>query len=274
MTTTADNRPLSASEQTDALALVHHTFAYIPQQSLVLIGLADGCTGAHLRVDLDPVIRAESATAHQLADYLCYDEQHTPEALLIIVLDQQGRYSAEEHSALVVEIEDVFAPRDVIVAAEHLITDDHDAEQLSEVLQQHPQLSTASSTPAEEAAQWLRTATAPQLSEEEHEQLTARLTSRAVSLLIEAEAPDWTAIEQLDSMLHTALPPVRLPARDTVIALKALIEHAKGRGTATTAFLAYVDDPEHVIVHWASRVTSRVHPFARERDTSYGSSRL
>lgn len=270
MTASVDNpRPLRISDEADALALVHSSFGHIPKQSLVLIGLAGSSSGAHLRVDLDPIIRAEEDAVHQLADYLCHDEQHAPEALLVIILDQQLRHAAEAHSALLVQLQATFALRDIAVVAEHRITGDHDPEKLHQVLQQHPQLSSTTAAPEEEAAQWLSTATTPDLSTAEHEELTARRTSQAADLLIAAESPDWAAIERLDALLHVGLPPAGMRARDTVIALKAMIEHAKGRSSAASAFLAHTDDKENHIVAYATRATCTVHRFALRKDTSH-----
>lgn len=54
---------LSVSEPGDVLALVHHTLGFMPEESLVVIGLTRGVTGAHLRVDLG----ASADDPHRLA---------------------------------------------------------------------------------------------------------------------------------------------------------------------------------------------------------------
>ncbi|GAB3844654.1 hypothetical protein GCM10028800_08150 [Nesterenkonia populi] len=54
----------------DSLALVQHTFGYMPQDSLVLIGMAGGSSGGHLRVDLGPSAGDPYAMARQCAEWL------------------------------------------------------------------------------------------------------------------------------------------------------------------------------------------------------------
>ncbi|WP_258933097.1 DUF4192 domain-containing protein [Nesterenkonia pannonica] len=79
---TAENAPRSQPQEKlpsahldrpgDALALVQHTFGYMPQESLVLIGLAGGSSGGHLRVDLAGGAADPYAMARQCAEWLAY----------------------------------------------------------------------------------------------------------------------------------------------------------------------------------------------------------
>lgn len=59
--------PLSLNRPGDTLALVSRTFGFLPKDSLVVIGLAHGITGGHLRVDLPS--GATQAPAEHLGDF-------------------------------------------------------------------------------------------------------------------------------------------------------------------------------------------------------------
>lgn len=61
---------LSVGEPGDALALVQHTLGFMPEDSLVIIGLMRGTTGAHLRVDLAAAADDPGRLARWAADCL------------------------------------------------------------------------------------------------------------------------------------------------------------------------------------------------------------
>ncbi|WP_139084278.1 DUF4192 domain-containing protein [Nesterenkonia sp. F] len=61
---------LSIGEPGDALALVQHTLGFMPEDSLVIIGLTRGTTGAHLRVDLAAAADDPGRLARWAADCL------------------------------------------------------------------------------------------------------------------------------------------------------------------------------------------------------------
>lgn len=80
--------PLSIEEPGDALALVQHTFGHIPEDSLVLIGLLNGTTGGHLRVDLPDGTEQSQALGERCAVWLAGPEASpVPEAVLAVIFD-------------------------------------------------------------------------------------------------------------------------------------------------------------------------------------------
>lgn len=70
--------PLKLDNITESLALVHGTLGYIPEQSLVIVGLAGSTSAAHLRIDLRPMMSAERDTTHQLVSWLVEDPTIPP----------------------------------------------------------------------------------------------------------------------------------------------------------------------------------------------------
>ena len=83
--------PLSLNRPGDTLALVSWTFGFLPKNSLVVIGLDDGITGGHLRVDLPA--GAAQAPAENLGDFadsigeclLGAEASPVPEAALVLI---------------------------------------------------------------------------------------------------------------------------------------------------------------------------------------------
>lgn len=70
----------------DALALVHSCFGELPEDSLVLIGIMDGRTGGHLRVDLSGTMRAAQSRAAQYADWLAGPQaEPAPDAVMALL---------------------------------------------------------------------------------------------------------------------------------------------------------------------------------------------
>ncbi|WP_157984034.1 DUF4192 family protein [Nesterenkonia muleiensis] len=83
--------PLSIEEPGDVLALVQHTFGYVPEDSLVLIGLMNGTTGGHLRVDLSPALDKPHWTGERCASWIAGpDASPVPEAVLAVIFDTQA----------------------------------------------------------------------------------------------------------------------------------------------------------------------------------------
>lgn len=84
-------KPLSLNRPGEALALISCTFGFLPKNSLVVIGLDQGTTGGHLRVDLPA--GATQAPAESLTDFadsiaeclLGADASPVPEAALVLV---------------------------------------------------------------------------------------------------------------------------------------------------------------------------------------------
>lgn len=82
--------PLSVENPGDALALVQHTFGYLPENSLVLIGLMDGRTGGHLRVNLASGEDRSCELGLQCAAWLAGpDAFPIPEAVLAVIFDSE-----------------------------------------------------------------------------------------------------------------------------------------------------------------------------------------
>ncbi|WP_300344289.1 DUF4192 family protein [Nesterenkonia sp.] len=91
--------PLSEPEKTptlsvdapgDALALVCHSFGRLPEDSLVLIGLLDGCTGGHLRMDFSAAAATPETSAEQAADWLAGPQAApAPQAVMALVFTEE-----------------------------------------------------------------------------------------------------------------------------------------------------------------------------------------
>lgn len=80
--------PLSVTDPGDALALVQHSFGHLPQDSLVILGLLQGFTGGHLRVDLEPALQNPVPMGRRCAQWLAGAEaEPVPEAVLVVILD-------------------------------------------------------------------------------------------------------------------------------------------------------------------------------------------
>lgn len=83
-------QPLCVDRPGDALALVQHTFGYLPAESLVVIGLSAGVTGGHLRVDLAPVLEQPERMGAQCAAWIAGPEAApAPEAAMAIIFDSE-----------------------------------------------------------------------------------------------------------------------------------------------------------------------------------------
>lgn len=261
-------RPLKLDNLDDSLALVHGTLGYIPQQSLMIVGLAGGTSAAHLRIDLRPMLSSARDTTHQLVSWLVEDPEHAPDAIAVITFDQERAYTPEQMRSLTVHIEASFALVGVPIAVEHHLRGPHDAEALDQVLQNHPSLSAGSRTPTQEVQHWIETATVSSMTTERLEERIAPLATRTVELILSDDMPDWEAIVEVERQLHAALPPEGSRQRHTVLALKSLICHAQGKGSLATAFLKTAD-PEHPIVERVSRIAQTVHKFALIKEHSY-----
>lgn len=83
--------PLSIEDPGDALALVQHTFGHIPEDSLVLIGLMDGATGGHLRVNLAPAQQDPVEFGQRCAAWIAGPgASPVPEAVLAVIFGSQA----------------------------------------------------------------------------------------------------------------------------------------------------------------------------------------
>lgn len=94
------DEPLSIDRPGDALALVHHTFGELPQDSLVVVGMSAGTTGGHLRMDLAPVLHEPSRGVALAASWLAGEEAApAPEAAFAMVFGANAdRESGAEHA--------------------------------------------------------------------------------------------------------------------------------------------------------------------------------
>jgi len=73
----------------DCLGLVEHTFGSLPDESLIVIGLLDGFTGGHMRVDLPPALADPFPSARLIAECLAgEDSDPTPEAALVVMISK------------------------------------------------------------------------------------------------------------------------------------------------------------------------------------------
>lgn len=101
--------PLSVQNPGDALALVQHTFGYLPEGSLVLIGLMDGRTGGHLRVDLSSGDARSSELGLQCASWIAGpDAFPVPEAVLAVIFDSHTPHpdAPDRHDPLLAALAD------------------------------------------------------------------------------------------------------------------------------------------------------------------------
>ncbi len=84
----SESAPLSVADPGDALALVQHSFGHLPQDSVVILGLLQGSTGGHLRVDLEPALQSPVPMGWRCAEWLAGPEaEPVPEAVLVVILD-------------------------------------------------------------------------------------------------------------------------------------------------------------------------------------------
>ena len=93
----------------DALALVRHTFGELPCDSLVLIGIHQGTTGGHLRMDLAPTLQQPRRCAEKAAGWLAGPESDpVPDAVLAAVfIDHAPRPEQHQGSALLNELSEI-----------------------------------------------------------------------------------------------------------------------------------------------------------------------
>lgn len=251
---------LNVTEPGDMLALGRHALGYLPEQSLVLIGLKGESSKTHLRADLSEVMVGHDAGT-QLAAWLMADKDQCPEAVVVVVLDQEGQYSAEELGNLLLHVNVCFALYDVPVV-EYSFVGDRWKQPLHEALSRHPRLAIEAVDPRDEVVSWVSRRAEPLVTERgdlDHLQETASC------LLLQAAEPDWAAISALDETLDKELPRAEGPARDLVIELKALVFHAKGQNSLVAVLLEHIQVERLPI----NRFTRGVHRFALHQKTSY-----
>ncbi|OSM44794.1 DUF4192 family protein [Nesterenkonia sp. PF2B19] len=70
----AEQQVITVSGPEDAVALVHHTLGFLPEDSLVVMGLHAGRTGAHLRIDLSAGVDHPDRLAHWVGRHLLGSE--------------------------------------------------------------------------------------------------------------------------------------------------------------------------------------------------------
>lgn len=268
MTETAHGtNPLSVVELGDALALTQHTFGRVPEDSLVLIGLRDGTTQGHLRVDLAPIASMPEAYAEQVAIWLTADPEKAPEGICVIVCDQQHNHSEETLDRISIALSSAFG--EIRVAVEHRLTDEvRGPVALQKALTRHPYLQIDQRPdPAEEAAAWVNQ---PQqeISYPDKDAVDHLLTP-LIPLLLDAEEPDWPAITELEQQIDDALARCSPQVKPLVIGAKTLIVHAQGQGTLAAEILAHAADSDSPVVEFARRMTATIHPFAQVYATSH-----
>ncbi|MBO0595967.1 DUF4192 family protein [Nesterenkonia sp. E16_7] len=83
--------PLDITNPADCLALVRHTFGRLPPESLIVIGLLDGCTGGHMRLDLKPALQEPFTCARMVADCLAGEgSSPAPEAAMVMLIGDEA----------------------------------------------------------------------------------------------------------------------------------------------------------------------------------------
>ncbi len=78
---------------------MEHTFGGLPRDSLIVIGLLDGFTGGHMRIDLSPALADPFASARMIADCLAGPgAEPAPEAAMVMLIGE-GPASIEQDAA-------------------------------------------------------------------------------------------------------------------------------------------------------------------------------
>lgn len=89
--------PLDIQDPADCLALVRHTFGQLPEESLIVIGLLDGSTGGHMRIDLGPALQEPFTCARLIADCLAGEgASPAPEAAMVMLIGDQSPSQAQD----------------------------------------------------------------------------------------------------------------------------------------------------------------------------------
>lgn len=270
MATLNHTNPLSVANLGDCLALAQHTFGRVPDDSLILIGLADGLTQGHLRVDLAPVTRSPETAAEQMRQWMLTDQARQPEAMLMVICDQAQSYSEETLDRLSLAVSTAFDDAEVHIAAEHRLQDDSWVKALAETLDEHPELAvTKQSLPEDEAAAWVNRKS-DEILYADKESVTELLLPIG-TLLLEAEQPDWGAITELEAQLDEAFPHCSNEVKPLVIASKALVAHAKGLGSLAGELVDHIGEEyaDNPVVDFTQLRLAGVHPFAASYSTSY-----
>lgn len=96
--------PLIIDRAGDALALVRHSFGELPRESLVLIGLYNGTSGGHLRMDLAPALQQPRSCAQRAAAWLAGPEADpVPDAVVAAVLTESAPHPEQHHGRAVID---------------------------------------------------------------------------------------------------------------------------------------------------------------------------
>lgn len=98
----AEQQVITVSGPEDAVALVHHTLGFLPEDSLVVMGLHAGRTGAHLRIDLSAGVDHPDRLAHWVGRHLLGPEV-TPApdgAVIFLFTDEEPAPPTWEDPAL------------------------------------------------------------------------------------------------------------------------------------------------------------------------------
>ncbi|MGJ9404992.1 DUF4192 family protein [Nesterenkonia aurantiaca] len=91
--------PLDIANPADCLALVRHTFGGLPQESLIVIGLLDGCTGGHMRIDLQPALQEPFTCARLIADCLAGEgSSPAPEAAMLMLIGDEAPSQTQDEA--------------------------------------------------------------------------------------------------------------------------------------------------------------------------------
>lgn len=78
---------LDIQQPGDSARLVEHTFGCLPSDSLIVIGLLDGFTGGHMRIDLGPALTDPFAAAQMVAECLAGPgAEPAPEAAMVMLI--------------------------------------------------------------------------------------------------------------------------------------------------------------------------------------------
>ncbi|GAA1143830.1 DUF4192 family protein [Nesterenkonia lutea] len=90
---------LDIQSPADCLQLVRHTFGGIPAESLIVIGLRDGHTGGHMRVDLRPALVDPYVSVRLIAECLAGEgAEPVPEAALVMLIGAEPDGDSQQSS--------------------------------------------------------------------------------------------------------------------------------------------------------------------------------
>ncbi|GAA1166988.1 hypothetical protein [Nesterenkonia sandarakina] len=125
----------------------------------------------------------------------------------------------------------------------------------------------ATADPVTEAREWL-SRPAEAITYPDNHSLDVLLPD-LVELVVQAEQPDWSTIDELETAIDAALPKTNSDYQHLLRAAKALVVHAKGRATAAGAHLENIGNEDNPVARFARLQLQHVHRFALSYASSY-----